>query len=55
MSNKRIMGYIMTLIGFTLLLFNAIGYLLNGYTSKAAFTIFGLFFVISGLKLVRKI
>ena len=50
----NIQGYIMAIIGFILLLFNALSYLLGWESRKSAFTILGLVFVLIGTKKARK-
>ncbi len=52
--NKKIQGYIMAIIGFILLLFNALSYLLGWESRNSAFTVLGLVFVIIGMKKGRK-
>jgi len=51
--NKKIQGYLMAAIGFMLLLFNALSYLLDWESKNTAFTIIGLIFVAIGLKQAR--
>ncbi|MEQ8156061.1 MAG: hypothetical protein ABRQ25_14420 [Clostridiaceae bacterium] len=53
MNNKKIQGYIMVGIGFTVLIINALSYLFNWDIGEPAFTVLGLISVVVGVKLVR--
>ena len=46
--------YIMLVIGFVILLFNAIGYIFDFYIKNPALTVMGLVFVTIGMKIARK-
>jgi protein-S-isoprenylcysteine O-methyltransferase Ste14 len=48
--NKKNQGLIMTVIGFVLLFFNAIGYIMGWENRSSALVILGLIFVVIGLK-----
>jgi len=51
---KNISGYIMAVIGFLMLLTNAIGYVFNLDVKHPALTVMGLVFVVIGMKLFKK-
>lgn len=53
--DKKIKGYIMAIIGFILLLYNALSYLLGWESRNPAFTVLGLIFVVVGLKRIRNL
>lgn len=54
MKNKKISGYIMAIIGFIMLLINAIGYIFNLDIKHPALTVMGIVFVIVGMGIVKK-
>jgi hypothetical protein len=53
MDKRQIRGYVMAVVGFAMLLFNALGYIMDWDTKSAAFIILGLVFVLIGLKTAR--
>lgn len=53
--NKKIHGYVMAIIGFTLLFFNTFSYIFDWEYRNAAFTILGLVFITLGIKRVREV
>lgn len=52
--DKKNQGYFMAAVGFILLLYNALAYILGWGNRNAAFTVIGLVFVTVGLKQARK-
>ncbi|MFH1046705.1 MAG: hypothetical protein V1738_00215 [Patescibacteria group bacterium] len=50
---SRLSGYIMFIVGFVMLLINALGYIFDWEISAPAFTVLGLVFVVIGNKIVR--
>ncbi|MCX6764702.1 MAG: hypothetical protein NTU58_03340 [Candidatus Nealsonbacteria bacterium] len=54
MSKNKISGYIMTIIGFAMILTNAIGYIFRLDIKSSAFGVMGIVFVLIGLKIARK-
>ena len=54
MKKQKISGYIMAVIGFLMLVVNAIGYLFNLDIKHPALTVMGLVFVVIGMGIVRK-
>lgn len=53
-NNKKISGYIMTIVGFVMLAVNAIAYLFNLDFKAPALAIMGIVFVVIGMGYVRK-
>lgn len=53
MSNRRLVGYSMALVGFGMLFFNAIAYVWGVGIGHPLYTIFGIVFVGSGMKIVK--
>jgi hypothetical protein len=53
MDTRQVSGYVMAGIGFTMLLVNALAYLLGWDSATPAFTVIGLVFVVIGLKTVK--
>jgi hypothetical protein len=54
MMKKQIKGYIMAGSGFLLLLINALSYLLGWDIKNPGFTVLGIIFVFTGLKVARR-
>jgi len=54
MEKRQLSGYIMAIVGFIMLLFNALGYIFNWDTKSPALTILGLVSGVIGLKTARK-
>jgi uncharacterized membrane protein len=54
MNRETLRGYLMAIIGFIMLLINAVGYIFGFDFKSGAFTIIGLVFVTIGLKLARE-
>jgi hypothetical protein len=54
MERDKIAGYGIALFGFALLLFNALGYILDWETRSPAASIFGILFLGAGLALARR-
>lgn len=53
MNNKQTPGYAMALIGFGIIIYNALGYLL-GWETHPAFTVIGITFLGAGMATARK-
>lgn len=51
---KKIHGYIMAIVGFIMLLINAIGYIFHFDFKAPVITILGLIFVVVGMTITRK-
>lgn len=54
MNKQKVSGLIMVIVGFIMLILNAIGYLFEAGIKSSAFTVIGLVFVLIGLKTIRK-
>ena len=54
MDEREISGYIMAVVGFVMILINALSYLLGWNLKSPAFTILGLVFIVIGAKTARK-
>jgi hypothetical protein len=54
MKNQKISGYIMAIIGFLMLVVNAVGYIFNLDIKNPALTVMGIVFVVIGMGMVRK-
>jgi len=53
-NNKKVSGRIMVVVGFIMILINAIGYIFHLDITSAPLTIMGLVFVAIGMKIARK-
>ena len=54
MNNNNLKYYIMPVIGFIMLIINAVGYIFDLEIKNPAFTVLGLVFVIIGMQIIRK-
>ena len=54
MDEREISGYIMAVVGFVMILINALSYLLGWNLKSPAFTILGLVLIVIGAKTARK-
>jgi len=54
MDEREISGYIMAIVGFVMILINALSYLLGWNLKSPAFTILGLVLIVIGAKTARK-
>jgi hypothetical protein len=52
-GNRQLSGYPVAVAGFTLLVINALSYILDWEIKSPALTVIGLIFVILGLRLAR--
>jgi hypothetical protein len=50
---SRLSGYIMFIVGFVMLLTNALGYIIDWETKTPALTVLSLVFIVIGKKIVR--
>ena len=53
-KQQKISGYFMAIVGFIMLLINAIGYIFNLDIKHPALTVMGIVFVVIGMGRVRK-
>jgi hypothetical protein len=53
-KNKRFSGYFMTIIGFILILINAVNYIFGWEFKSTPLVILGLIFVVIGLKIAKE-
>lgn len=53
-GSRRVAGYLMAVVGFLMLLSNALGYLFGWNQEGTPFLIFGLVLVVTGMNLARK-
>jgi sulfite exporter TauE/SafE len=53
MNNSKIFGYIMAIVGFIMILVNAVAYLFDLDIKNTAFTVMGLVFVVIGMGMVK--
>ncbi|HII94758.1 MAG TPA: hypothetical protein HA367_03345 [Candidatus Methanofastidiosum sp.] len=51
---KKVSGYIMAIIGFVLILVNAIGYILKTNSTPSVIFILGIIFLVIGMMSIRK-
>jgi hypothetical protein len=54
MDERQVSGYIMVVVGFVMILINALSYLLGWDWKSPAFTILGLVLFVIGAKTARK-
>jgi membrane protein implicated in regulation of membrane protease activity len=54
MDEREISGYIMAIVGFVMILINALSYILGWNLKSPAFTILGLVLIVIGAKTARK-
>ena len=54
MDERQVSGYIMVVVGFVMILINALSYLLGWNLKSPAFTILGLVLIVIGAKTARK-
>jgi membrane protein implicated in regulation of membrane protease activity len=54
MNEREISGYIMAVVGFVMILINALSYLFGWTWKSPAFTILGLVLIVIGAKTARK-
>ena len=54
MDEREISGYIMAVVGFIMILMNALSYILGWDLKSPAFTILGLVLIVIGAKTARK-
>jgi len=54
MDERQVSGYIMAVVGFVMILINALSYLLGWNLKSPAFTILGLVLIVIGAKTARK-
>jgi len=54
MDEQEITGYIMAIVGFVMILINALSYILGWNLKSPAFTILGLVLIVVGAKTARK-
>ena len=53
MNKQRIMGYISVVVGFAMIISNAIGYIFDYEIKSPVFTVLGSVFVLIGMKRVK--
>jgi membrane protein implicated in regulation of membrane protease activity len=54
MEERQISGYIMAVVGFVMILINALSYLLGWDLKSPAFTILGLVLIVTGARTAKK-
>jgi membrane protein implicated in regulation of membrane protease activity len=54
MDEQEISGYIMAIVGFVMILINALSYLISWSWKSPAFTILGLVLIVVGAKTAKK-
>lgn len=52
-NNKRISGYVMAILGFLMILYNAINYIFDLDMKNPAFIVMGIVFVVIGMGIVK--
>jgi len=52
--NKKVQGLIMAIVGFIMILINAVGYIFNLEVKSSALTILGIIFVVIGMKMQKE-
>ncbi|MFH1248991.1 MAG: hypothetical protein V1660_02475 [archaeon] len=54
MNKQKISGYVMALVGFALILMNAISYVFDLDMKSSALSIIGIVFVAIGMRIIKK-